>query len=397
MIGAARRGATGTPPDWEVVVPAGAELGERPVWDAARRCLIWVDILAGELHEYHPPTAGQARADKDVRVTAPAATVTRTRSRPDRAASSASAVTGEAGGTDGAKVAREAAAGAKVAREAAAGAGPGTGGARPGTGGAKVAREAAGGAGPGTDRVLASVGVPVGAAAPRRGGGYVLAAADGFRLLRADGSADGPPLRPAGMGDDVRFNDGACDPAGRFWAGTATLDGSPGGGALYRLEPDGSVTKALGGVTESNGLGWSPDQRAFYYIDSAAERLTVRKYAYDTLSGKISAESELIAFGPADGVPDGLVVDTDGCLWIAFWDGGCVRRYSPAGELLAIWPTPVSRPTCPGFGGAGLDQLYLTTAWEGLDQRRRDAEPLAGHLMRAPAGVRGLALTPYGG
>lgn len=323
-------------PAWEVAVPAGAELGERPVWDAADRCLIWVDILAGELHRYLPAGGGEPRP----------------------------------GGTGDADV----------------NAPPGA----PGPGSAW----SHGGAG--RDRVVVSAGVAVGAAAPRRGGGYVLAAADGFRLLRADGSADGPPLRPADMGEDVGFNDGACDPAGRFWAGTATLDGSPGG-ALYRLDPDRTITRVFGGVTESNGLGWSPDQSAFYYIDSGADAPTVRKYACDLFSGKISGESELIAFAPADRIPDGLVVDSAGCLWIAMWGGGCVRRYSPAGELLAIWPVPVSQPTCPGFGGAGLDHLYLTTAWQDLDGQRRDAEPLAGHLLVTRPGVTGLALAPYGG
>lgn len=291
-------------PAWEVAVPAGAELGERPVWDAANQCQIWVSILDGELHRYWPP---------------------------------------------------------------------------------------------GRDSVFAAVGVAVGAAAPRRGGGYVLAAADGFRLLRGDGSAEGAPLRPAGMGEDVRFNDGACDPAGRFWAGTATLDGSPGGGALYRLDPDGTMTEVFGGVTESNGLGWSPDVTAFYYIDSGAVAPTVRRFGYDPFSAEIFNESDLIEFGAGDGIPDGLAVDIEGCLWIAMWGGGCVRRYSPAGELLAIWPVPVSQPTCPGFGGPGLDELYLTTAWQELDSQRRDAEPLAGHLLVTRPGVAGLALAPYGG
>ncbi len=126
------------------------------------------------------------------------------------------------------------------------------------------------------DAVIATAGVAVGAAAPRAGGGHVLAAADGFRLVAADGAAAGPPLVPPGMPANVRFNDGACDPAGRFWAGTAATDGQAGTAALYRLDRDGSMTEVFGGVTESNGLGWSPDATTFYYTDSGEAQSRVR-------------------------------------------------------------------------------------------------------------------------
>ena len=131
----------------------------------------------------------------------------------------------------------------------------------------------------------------MGAAAPRAGGGYVLAAADGFRLIGADGAADGPPVRPAGLPERVRFNDGACDPAGRFWAGTAATDGQTGTGSLYRLDPDGSVTEVLRGVTESNGLGWNPAATVFYYTDSGEERSRVRAFGFDLDAGTLGNET----------------------------------------------------------------------------------------------------------
>jgi sugar lactone lactonase YvrE len=248
----------------------------------------------------------------------------------------------------------------------------------------------------GADQVIASAGVPVGAAAPRAAGGYLLAAADGFRLIGTDGSA-GPVLRPVGMPPNVRFNDGACDPAGRFWAGTAATDGQAGAGSLYRLDPDGSVTEVLRGVTESNGLGWNPAATVFYYTDSGEQQSRVRAFGFDLVTGTLGREHDLIRFAPGDGTADGLAVDADGCLWIAMWDGGCVRRYSAGGELLGVYPVPASRPTCPGFGGPGLDELFLTTAWEGLGSQRRSAEPLAGRLLRARPGVRGLAMASFGG
>jgi len=289
---------------WEVAVAAGAELGERPVWNPNTGSLIWVDINVGELHELSL-TAG--------------------------------------------------------------------------------------------DSIIARAGVSVGAAAPRAAGGYVLAAADGFRLIGADGTAAGPPIRPPGMPGNVRFNDGACDPAGRFWAGTAATDGRAGIGSLYRLDPDGSVTEVFGDVTESNGLGWSPDATVFYYTDSGQAQSRVRAFSFDLRSGELSDERDLVTFEPGDGLADGLVVDADGCLWIAMWDGGCVRRCSPRGELLGRYTVPVSRPTCPGFGGPDLDELYVTTAWEGMAAELRAAEPLAGHLLRAKPGARGLATACYAG
>jgi sugar lactone lactonase YvrE len=315
---------TSTALSWEVVAAAGAELGERPVWDPSTGCLIWVDINAGELHQLGAVRVGEVPVDA-VRVDV----------------------------------------------------GPGAAGVG--------------------DSVIARAGVPVGAAAPRAGGGYVLAAADGFRLIGADGAAFGPPVRPRGMPDNVRFNDGACDPAGRFWAGTKATDGQAGTGSLYRLDRDGSVTEVFGGVTESNGLGWSPDATVFYYTDSGEAQSRVRAFSFDLLTGELAGERDLIAFAPGEGMADGLVVDADGCLWIAMWDGGCVRRYSPQGELIGQYPVPVSRPTCPGFGGPDLDELYVTTAWEGLQADRREAEPLAGCVLRARPGARGLAMASYAG
>jgi sugar lactone lactonase YvrE len=204
-------------------------------------------------------------------------------------------------------------------------------------------------------------------------------------------------LRPVGMPPNVRFNDGACDPAGRFWAGTAATDGQVGAGSLYRLDPDGSVSEVLRGVTESNGLGWNPAATVFYYTDSGEQQSRVRAFGFDLPTGTLGSEHDLIRFAPGEGTADGLVVDADGCLWIAMWGGGCVRRYSADGELLGAYPVPASRPTCPGFGGPDLEDLFVTTAWEGLDSERRSAEPLAGHLLRARPGVRGLAMACFGG
>ena len=248
----------------------------------------------------------------------------------------------------------------------------------------------------GSDRVIASAGVPVGAAAPRTAGGYVLAAADGFRLIGADGLA-GPTVRPAGMPLNVRFNDGACDPAGRFWAGTVTHDLRLGAGALYRLGPDGTITTMLDGVTESNGIGWSTDGSTMYFVDSGEPETRIRAFGFDVASGDLGTCQDLVRFPAGGAVPDGLVVDAEDCVWVAMWGGGEVRRYAPDGQLLAVLPVPVSQPTCPAFGGPGFDELYLTSAWQGMTTGQRADEPLAGHVLHTRSGARGSAALAFSG
>lgn len=240
------------------------------------------------------------------------------------------------------------------------------------------------------DTVAVDVGVAVGAAAPVEGGGFVLAAADGFRRVDAEGRTVWGPSRPDEMPDDARFNDGACDPQGRFFAGTVTRELRPDAAALYRLDPDGSIHTILEGVTESNGIAWSPDGATLYYIDSGEPRTRIRAFAFDAETGTLGASRDLVGFDPGEVVPDGLAIDVEGCLWVAMWAGSEVRRYDADGRLLACHALPVSRVTCPGFGGDGLEDLYVTTAWEGLDAAEREAEPLAGHLFRMRPGVRGL-------
>jgi sugar lactone lactonase YvrE len=249
-----------------------------------------------------------------------------------------------------------------------------------------------------SDSVFHTAGVAVGAAAPRAGGGYVLAAADGFRLVGASGLPDGGPQRPPGMLADIRFNDGACDPVGRFWAGTVAGDRRAGAAALYRLDPSGEIAVVLDGVTESNGLGWSPDGGTFYYIDSGEPQPRIRSFPCDLAAGTLGAPRDLVQPPPSQGIPDGLVVDADGCLWVAFWGGGAVRRYAPDGSLLAELRVPVSQPSCPAFGGPDLDELFVTTAWENMTEAQRAAEPLAGHVLHTRVeGVRGQPAGQFGG
>ena len=238
------------------------------------------------------------------------------------------------------------------------------------------------------------VGAPLGAAALRQGGGLLVARGDGVAFLDARGAPDRAEI-PFGLAANVRFNDGACDPAGRLLIGTCSTDGSQGLGTLYAVSADGRVGGLLSGVTESNGLAWSLDGRTLFYVDSGEPCL--RAYPYDPESGRLGERRDLVVFADGDGTPDGLVADADGAVWVAMWGGGCVRRYSPEGELLQRIETPVSQPSCAAFGGPGLDRLYVATAWEGMSAEQRQAEPLAGSLLVCRPGPRGLPAARFAG
>jgi sugar lactone lactonase YvrE len=164
---------------------------------------------------------------------------------------------------------------------------------------------------------------------------------------------------------DRRMNDGAVDPAGRYFAGSTTDSGAEGASALYRLDADRSLHAVVDGVTESNGIDWSPDGRVMYYVDTGAQRLDA--FAFDPGSGALGERRVLARFPEARGMPDGLTVDAEGCIWLAFWSGGTVRRFSPAGEEIGVVHVPAVQPTSCAFGGPGLAALYITSAACDLD------------------------------
>jgi sugar lactone lactonase YvrE len=235
---------------------------------------------------------------------------------------------------------------------------------------------------------------PVGSIVPRARGGWVAALADGFWAVADDGSVerlvDVQSDRP-----DLRFNDGKCDPQGRFWAGTMALDHRAGAGALYRLDPDLGLHRLVDGVAISNGLDWSLDGRTMYYIDTPTRRID--RFDFDPADGSITDRRPFATVDAADGSPDGLTVDAEGGVWVALWDGWTVRRYLPDGSVDREIRLPVSEVTCPAFGGPDLDELYITTAWELLSAEQHAREPLAGALFRARPGVRGRPPTPFAG
>lgn len=177
-----------------------------------------------------------------------------------------------------------------------------------------------------------------------------------------------------------RFNDGKCDPAGRFWAGTMdAIEGKEGAGNLYAIENQ-AVSIKIKNVTCSNGMAWSPDCKTFYFIDTPT--LQVSAYDYDITSGIIRNKRIIFSIPKQDGYPDGMTIDTEGMLWVAHWGGWKVSRWNPfTGEHLLNIPLPVSQVTSCTFGGKHLDDLYITSAATGLDQKALKEQPLAGSLF----------------
>ena len=231
----------------------------------------------------------------------------------------------------------------------------------------------------------------VGMIAPIRGDdGWLLGAGRGFVHLRTDGTTRtlaevAPP--------STRMNDGACDPQGRFWAGTISDDHHEGGGALYRLNRNGRVDLILEGLTISNGVGWSPDGTTMYLVDSGPR--VVHAFDFDGDRGTISAGRTLITVSEDVGAPDGMTVDAAGDLWVAIYGAGQVRRYSPSGSLREVLTVPAEQSTCCAFAGPGLHRLYVTTATEGWSDERRRAEPAAGLVYRVDTDTTGRAAAPF--
>lgn len=286
----------------ELILDVRAELGEGPVWDAARKRLLFVDIMRGHVHEFDPAS--------------------------------------------------------------------------------------------GSDRVVAAA-QPVGAVAPTERGDWIVAARDGF--YRLDPVTAALTLVAPIEADDptTRMNDGYVDARGRFWAGTMSTTSAGARGSLYRLDPDGEVTRVLSGVTISNGIDWSPDGQVMYYADTGIGR--VDAFDFDESTGAIRGRRPFLAVTGADGSPDGLIVDAEGSVWIAFWNGSAVRRYRADGTLDVTVDLPVSRVTKCAFGGPELADLYITTASIGLDAAGRAAEPAAGGLFHVRPGVQGRPATRFAG
>ena len=232
--------------------------------------------------------------------------------------------------------------------------------------------------------------------APLLGGGLLLAMRDGlWRFDTVTGQRSRlaePPYEPA----QERFNDGKCDPQGRFWVGTIYEPRDPALASLYCFSA-GKLVRSQGDITVSNGLAWSPDGRTMYWSDTKAH--TIYAFDFDPASGALANKRVFASFPPKQpgqaldtygGRPDGAAVDAEGCYWVAMFEGQRVLRLSPQGEVLRDLRLPVRCATMPCFGGADLKTLYITTARENRPDAELAAQPLAGCVLALQVDVPGL-------
>lgn len=220
--------------------------------------------------------------------------------------------------------------------------------------------------------------------------GLIAALESGFSFIDIDDTVIKHINDPEKHIKGNRFNEGKCDPGGRFWAGTMPLSEEGAAGSVYTLHPDLSVEKKIENVSVSNGMAWSLDHKTFYYIDSP--ELEVVSYRYDKDTGEIADRKIILSFDASEGFPDGMTIDDEGMLWIAHWGGWKIARWNPeTGKKLMQIDLPVSQVTSCTFGGDNFEDLYITSASIRLTNEQLQKEPLAGSLFVIKScGYRGL-------
>jgi sugar lactone lactonase YvrE len=228
----------------------------------------------------------------------------------------------------------------------------------------------------------------VGAVVPRKSGGAILAMQNGFYALNFNTEKTELIYDPESHLPDNRFNDGKCDPHGRFWAGTMNSLGLRKKGALYCLDTNMSVTKKLNCLSISNGLAWSPDHVYMYHIDTPAKKVV--RYEYDLTTGHVQKPRVIITFNEGEGVPDGMTIDEEGMLWIAHWGGSKISRWNPkTGKQLTAVSIPALNVTSCTFGGPDLTDLYITTARTQTNNEDLVMFPHAGGVFKLKTQVKG--------
>ncbi|WP_407269737.1 SMP-30/gluconolactonase/LRE family protein [Radiobacillus sp. PE A8.2] len=239
------------------------------------------------------------------------------------------------------------------------------------------------------------VGQYVGALAVTHSGELILALEHGFHLFNMETEELKMITEPERDMPENRFNDGKCDPAGRFLAGSMAFHFGQKSASLYSLDTDFSVRRQVDQVVCSNGLAWSLDHKTMYYIDSPTKLVVA--YDYDIETGEIANKREVITIPEGEGVPDGMTIDDEGMLWIAQWGGSQVSRWNPeAGEKIGSISIPATQVTSCAFGGVNMDELYITTARNGLDDAALQDQPLAGGVFKYQADVKGVQSFKFG-
>lgn len=190
-----------------------------------------------------------------------------------------------------------------------------------------------------------------------------------------------------------RFNDGKCDPQGRFWVGTMDFGCKEPTGSLYRFGPDRALAKMDSGYPITNGPTWSADYKTMYYNDTFHGRMFA--FDFDLDRGELSNKRMFLQLGGEEGNPDGMTTDAEGGLWVAQWGASKVTRRDAAGKVLQAVTLPCSQITSCAFGGLDFKTLYITTAAQGLTAEQLKKEPLAGGLFAVDLDIAGLPAHPF--
>lgn len=235
----------------------------------------------------------------------------------------------------------------------------------------------------------------VGTVVPVKNGGALVALQNGIHFIdtRTGSLAfiDNPLIN-----DNIRFNDGKCDPSGRFWVGSMHLRFAEGAASLYRMDKDRTIHKMLDGVTVSNGIAWTKNKKTMYYVDSHLRRIDA--FDYNDADGTITNRRTVVTIPEGGGSPDGISLDAEGKIWAALWGANAVGRFDPqTGELLQKIEVPAPNVSSCAFGGKNLDTLYITTARGELSEAQLAAYPLSGGLFSVKPGVSGVPAEFYGG
>jgi len=235
----------------------------------------------------------------------------------------------------------------------------------------------------------------IGCLAPRKNGGLIFTKRFSFWTFEPDASRSTLLSALTDEPSNNRFNDGKCDPRGRFLAGTMDMGEKDPNGSLYSFDGK-SVTKLLNNVTISNGMAWSSDYKTFYYIDTPTRE--VKAFDFDLETGAIANPRVVVYVPESLGWPDGMTSDAQGNLWIAIWGGAQVTKWNPnTGQLLEQIPVPAKNVSSCVFGGRDMNELYITSARKGLDKAALEGYPLTGGLFRLETKVEGMPTFEFAG
>ncbi|MBB6611876.1 SMP-30/gluconolactonase/LRE family protein [Pontibacter sp. Tf4] len=228
----------------------------------------------------------------------------------------------------------------------------------------------------------------VGTIVPLERGGAVVALQNGIHRIDTQTGELSFVAHPI-QENDIRFNDGKCDAAGRFWVGTMALDKRKGTAVLYRMDLDKTIVQMLDNLTISNGIVWTADNKTMYFIDTRSQQ--VQAFDFDLESGEINNGRVVVKIEKSEGSPDGMAIDENDNIWIVLHGGGAVLNYNPkSGELLQKITVPVPQTTACAFGGKNLDTLYITTGTEGLSEKDLKKYPASGGIFAVKPGVKGV-------